>query len=501
MLEVALRECAITALVVALGATLVHYLWFLLRRALKRDLPPGPRGLPLLGYLPFMTMDGHREIEALRRKYGNVFGLHLGFRYVVFLCDFDSIKEALSKDALLDRAEEFPLNVHEKSQSIIVSNGLQWKEQRSFTLRAMKALTPTLEAHVHEEASNVVRQLASSEGKPVAVVSLLTSSTSNVVTALVYGRRFEYGSSERVQLDELADIIPTLSAQVLPINFFPWLRRVISFLNVGSCGRLRSAMIRRDRLSGSFVGHHEKTYQEGTVRDYVDSFLCEMKRQRPGKKSFTRDVLTSNAASFFGAGSETLRSTIEWLLIMCVANPESQERIRSEIDSVLGEDGAGPRILWEHRSRMPYTQAFIWETARCETINPFGFMRRASEDVKVSGYVIPRGSIVIPSLSSVLCDASFWKDPEVFRPERFLVDDGTRAVKPERLIAFSYGKRTCPGETIANVATFLFLTAILQHFTVEVPADSPALALDGVLGLSVRPRSQKLVFRARAVRC
>ncbi|KAH6928466.1 hypothetical protein HPB50_016613 [Hyalomma asiaticum] len=440
MLEVAVRECAITALVVALGATLLHYLWFLLRRALKRDLPPGPRGLPLLGYLPFMTMDGHREIEELRRKYGNVFGLHLGFRYVVFLCDFDSIKEALSKDALLDRAEEFPLNVYAKSQSLIVSNGPRWKEQRSFTLRTMKALTSTLEAHAHEEASILVRQLASSEGKPVAVVSLLTFSTSNVVTALVYGRRFEYGSSERVQLEEIADMIPALSAQVSAINFFPWLRRVISLLNVGSCGRLRRALMSRDRLSGSFVRLREKTYQEGTVRDYVDSFLCEMKRRGPGKESFTRDVLTSNAASLFVAGSETLRSTNEWLLVMCVANPESQERIRSEIDSVLGKDGVGTRVLWEHRSRMPYTQAFIWETARCQAINPFGFMRRASEDVKVSGYVIPRGSVVIPSLSSVFCDASFWKDPEVFRPERFLVNDGTRAVKHERLIVFSHGR-------------------------------------------------------------
>ncbi|KAL1416153.1 hypothetical protein MTO96_006419 [Rhipicephalus appendiculatus] len=190
-----------------------------------------------------MTTDAHREIEALRRKYGNVFGLHFGFRYVVFLCEFESIKEALSKDALLDRAEEFPLNVHEKSQSIIIANGPEWKEQRVFTSKTLKTLTPTLEIRVHEEMSNLVRELASSKGKPVAIASLLTPSTSNVMTALVFGRRFEYGSPERVELDELADVIPSLSGPGVGRQLLP----VAAQSDLGiSRGNLREAEERHD---------------------------------------------------------------------------------------------------------------------------------------------------------------------------------------------------------------------------------------------------------------
>ncbi|XP_075552186.1 cytochrome P450 2J4-like [Dermacentor variabilis] len=511
MLEAVMWECTITALVVALVAPLLHYLWFSLRRMFRPDLPPGPRGLPLLGYLPFMTEYGHRDIERLKQKYGNVFGLQLGFRYVVFLCDFGSIKEALSNDALLDRPHEFPLNVHEKSQSMILANGPRWKEQRRFTIRTFKTLTSTtrvlqsgttqtLETHIHDELSYVVRELASRKGEPVAIASLLSSSTSNVITALVYGRRLEYGSPERVELDELADGIPALAAQISSINFFPWLRRVLSVLRIGACGRLRSALIRRDRLSETLIGLHEKTYQDGVVRDYVDAFLSEMRRPEQEKKTFTHDGLKSNASSIFGAGSETVRSAIEWLVLTCAAKPEVQNRVRAEIDVVLGQSGHGSRVVWEDRSRMPYTQAFIWEVARYEPINPLGLMRCASEDTKISGYVIPRGSIVVPSLRSIFYDTSFWEDPEVFRPERFLVEGGTRASKPERLIPFSYGKRSCPGEMIANMETFIFLTTILQHFIIEVPPSGPALAFDEVLTISLRPRSQELVFRARQMR-
>ncbi|KAH7938359.1 hypothetical protein HPB49_022798 [Dermacentor silvarum] len=276
---------------------------------------------------------------------------------------------------------------------------------------------------MQDELSSLVRELASRKGEPVATSSLLVSSTSNVMTALVYGRRFEYGSPERVELDELADVIPTLATQISSLNFFPWLRGVLSVLHIGACGKLRSAMLQRDRFSETLVGLHEKTYQDGLIRDYIDGFLSEMKRPDQEKKTFTRDVLTSNASSFFGAGSETVRSAIEWLLLTCAAKPEMQSRIRAEIDLV---DCAYKSYGY------PYVVSVSWIRAVI-TYNTL----HASEDTKISGYVIPRGSVVIPSLRSIFYDDSFWEDPEVFRPERFLVDGGTRAIKPERLIPFS----------------------------------------------------------------
>ncbi|KAH6928519.1 hypothetical protein HPB50_016856 [Hyalomma asiaticum] len=443
-----------TGLLALVGALLLQYVWDVFKRCVRKDLPPGPYGLPLLGYLLSMPRD-HHGVEALRKKYGNVFGLHLGSRYVVFLCNFNSVKEAFSQDALLNRPEEFPFK---------------------------------------NELSYLIRELASCDGKPVLPTALLTPSMSNIISALVFGRRFEYDDPERIYLDHLIEIIPALAAQVTAINFFPWLRKLFAFFRVGPCERLRDALVRREDFSESKIHEHEETYKEGYIRDYIDGFLSEMKQQQ--NEYFTRNLLKGNVSNFFGAGSETVRSTMEWMLLMCTMKPELQRRIQAEIDAVLMGNQRS-HVLWSDRNQMPYTQAFIWETMRYRPVVPLNIMRYADADVEVGGYVIPRGSIVIASIWSVFHDKCLWEDPEVFRPERFLVENETKPLKPEQFIPFSYGKRACPGEIIATMEVFLYFTTLLQHFTVEAPPDGPPLVFEEITGLSLRPKPQELVFRPR----
>ncbi|KAH7934311.1 hypothetical protein HPB49_024846 [Dermacentor silvarum] len=195
-----------------------------------------------------------------------------------------------------------------------------------------------------------------------------------------------------------------------------------------------------------------------------------------------------------------MRSALEWLLLMSAAKPDLQGRVQAEIDAVIEQKGptGSNRVSWMDRARMPYTQAFMWETMRCKPVNPLSLMRSASNDINLGGYFIPRGSIVIPSFWSIFNESSFWGDPEVFRPERFLSDDGKSAKKPERFIPFSCGKRSCPGESIAVMVVFIFFTNILHQFSVEAPSDGVAALKNEVLGLAMRPAPRELVFRPRA---
>ncbi|CAN8012947.1 unnamed protein product, partial [Ixodes pacificus] len=65
--------------------------------------PPGPWGLPLLGYLPFLGKKHHIFFRDLSCKYGPVISVRLGAVNVVVLNSYQSIREGFSKKQLLAR--------------------------------------------------------------------------------------------------------------------------------------------------------------------------------------------------------------------------------------------------------------------------------------------------------------------------------------------------------------------------------------------------------------
>lgn len=109
-----------------------------------------------------------------------------------------------------------------------------------------------------------------------------------------------------------------------------------------------------------------------------------------------------------------------------------------EIDLIIGPNR---KPSWDDKCKMPYTEAVLHEVLRFCNIVPLGIFHATSEDTAVRGYSIPKGTTVITNLYSVHFDEKYWRDPEMFYPERFLDTSGYFS-KKEALVPFSLGKRT-----------------------------------------------------------
>lgn len=66
--------------------------------------------------------------------------------------------------------------------------------------------------------------------------------------------------------------------------------------------------------------------------------------------------------------------------------------------------------------------------------------------------------------------------------------DGTGLVIPSSsYLPFGAGVRVCLGEALAKMELFLFLSWILQRFTLSVPPDQSLPSLEGKFGVVLQP--------------
>ncbi|XP_072475650.1 vitamin D 25-hydroxylase isoform X3 [Notamacropus eugenii] len=157
-------------------------------------------------------------------------------------------------------------------------------------------------------------------------------------------------------------------------------------------------------------------------------------------------------------------------------------QVHKEIDLIVGPNRM-PSL--EDKSQMPFTEAVLHEVLRFCNVVPMGIFHATSQDTVVRGYSVPRGTTVITNLYSVHFDKKYWKDPEVFSPERFLDSHG-QFVKKEALIPFSLGRRHCLGEQLARMEMFLFFTSLLQRFHLHFPPEVVP-NLKPKLGMTLQP--------------
>jgi hypothetical protein len=76
------------------------------------SLPPGPWGLPLFGYLPFMKgVDLHLRFGELAKKYGSMFSARLGTQLVVVLSDYRIIRETFRREEFTGRPHTEFINI------------------------------------------------------------------------------------------------------------------------------------------------------------------------------------------------------------------------------------------------------------------------------------------------------------------------------------------------------------------------------------------------------
>ena len=210
------------------------------------------------------------------------------------------------------------------------------------------------------------------------------------------------------------------------------------------------------------------------------------------------DAIKNSAAIMFGGGADTTVSTISSFTLAMMLFPDVQRRAQNEIDEVVGTERLPG---FQDRGRLPYVNALVKETLRWLPVVPISTTHVADEEVILSGYRIPKGDYLLPSIWWFLHNPDTHPNPSTFDPDRFL--EPRNEPEPSEQI-FGYGRRICPGRHLADDNLYLTISRLLATFNVAKALDEEGrpleIEIEVTAGLISHPKPFPYSIKPRSAR-
>ncbi|XP_015428201.1 PREDICTED: cytochrome P450 2E1 [Myotis davidii] len=384
-----------------------------------------------------------------------------------------------------------------KNQGITFNNGPTWKETRRSALTILRDFgmgKEGNEARIQREIPFLLDALRKTNGQPFDPTFVVGYAPCNVIADILFRKRFDYEDRTSLRLQ-------TLFNENLYLLSTPWLllhNSFPSFLNYlpGSHRKVMKNVSELKDYALARLKEHQQSLAPSCPRDFTDCLLMEMEKDKyKAEPGYNLGNIAATVADLFFAGTVTTSATLKYGLLVLMKHPEVEEKLHEEIDRVIGPNRI-PSI--KDKLAMPYMDAVVHEIQRFTNLLPSNLNHEATQDTVFRGYVIPKGTVLIPTLDSLLFDKQEFPDPDKFKPEHFLDEKG-KFKYSDYFKVFSAGKRVCVGEGLARMELFLFFTAILQHFNLKSLVDPKDIDLTPIVnGFACIPPDYKLCLLPRS---
>ncbi|KAF7249038.1 Cytochrome P450 2C42, partial [Varanus komodoensis] len=318
-----------------------------------------------------------------------------------------------------------------------------------------------------ESLINQIRPIGQRSGKPFDPQGSILTANANVMSSLIYGEYFDYKdewfqehiNTLRSRFDFFRSF-PAILYNSLPqiMDYFPGFHQMMLADSEKLCASIREKIaVSRQNLDPQ------------NPNGFIESFLVRSEEETNTVKDFYSDGdLVMSVFALFLAAAAVTSDALLFSLVLMAKHPHIQAKVQEEIDEAVGT----MRLpCSEDRKRMPFTNAVVHECQRYQIFNPEILSRKVTCHIKFRGYSIPKGTTVLPLLTSVHYDPLQWETPEKFNPNHFLDEKG-HFRRRDAFMPFSAGKRSCLGESLARMELFLFFSILLQKFTFQMAGEA-----------------------------
>ncbi|THG98633.1 hypothetical protein EW026_g3595 [Hermanssonia centrifuga] len=479
--------------------------------ALKKIMPPGPPGLPLLGNILQLPSSGQHIY-------------------------FSDIKSTWAADLIDRRSGIYSNRPPFIMTSDILCGGLfvsfasygpLWRKLRraahvGFNVRASKSYQPIQEREASAFVSNLLKSPSHwrdhTERSAMPFIDTfpyllmhVNSSAASAILAVVYGWPSLDASGDPL-VTRIKDFMDRVLTSSFPgaflVDIFPSMLYIPTWLASWKRRGLKWHQEDTEFFETFLVDAREKMHIGGDQPTFAARMLESEK-----KGELTLKEVAWITGTMFGTGVNTGAAVLEVFFLAMLLFPDAMRRAQAQIDEVVGRDRMP---TFADQENLPYVTAMSKEVLRWNTISALG-LHAATEvlltllisqfvcsyialyqDDWYQGYFIPKGAsavsltahradtniagtLIMLNLWGMNRDPTHYPDPGKFSPERFLNDEGQLSppipdTHGQGHIAFGGGRRLCIGMNLVNQSLFIDIASILWAFNID-----KAVAEDGTV--------------------
>ena len=264
----------------------------------------------------------------------------------------------------------------------------------------------------------------------------------------------------------------------LLLPYSEWLQK----LPLPQTGRFNRA---RNTLNSVIYSIINERRRSGEDTGDLLSMLLAARDEHDGA-SMTDQQIRDEALTLFLAGHETTANALTWTWYLLSLNPEKADRLRDELDRILGD--RSPTI--DDLPSLKYTEYVVAESMRLFP-PAWAIGRLAIEDHEFGGFQIAKGSLVLVSPFVAQHDARYWENAEQFVPERWETQSVKEAGQKNIYFPFGGGIRRCIGEGFAWTEAILLLATIARKWRLTLVPEQkiglmPLITLRPKYGMRIR---------------
>ncbi|MFI6172054.1 cytochrome P450 [Nocardia sp. NPDC051052] len=434
---------------------------------MKIEVPRAPGAIPLLGH-SVSLLNNPLEFLLSLPAHGDLVRMNLGPASVVVVCSPELTQQLLREDHVFDKGG--PL--FERGREAM-GNGLGTCPH-SMHRRQRRLIQPAFQrSRLADYAALMSDRIAAltdswQDGQVLDMYAEMLKLSSAVTAATLFASTVPEGDLRRMTDDVTVIAEGALRRTLLPP---PLDRAPIP----GNRAFIRATTnMRRD--VATIIDARRAA---GTSHNDLLSALLATRGDIDGDGGLSDTEITDQILTFFLASTETTATVLAWALYILDRHPEIADRVRTEVDSVLG----GRCARYDDLTRLGLTGRVITECLRL--YSPAWFLTRVVNiDTELGGYALPAGTPIAYSPYLIHHREDLYPHPERFDPDRW---DPAIATPPPRpaFIPFGDGARKCIGDIFALTETTLALATISGRWQLHTLTDRE---IRPRLGTVIHPR-------------